>query len=41
MENKTKINKGLNKTIDWYLNNENYYKKYNLKNLTKRLGILK
>ena len=40
-KNKTKISKGLNKTIDWYLNNENYYKKYNLKNLTKRLGILK
>jgi len=40
-KNNISIQKGLSNTINWYLNNKNYYKNNNRKNFTKRFGILK
>ena len=40
-KSKTRIDIGLKKTIDWYLNNQSYYKDKNLENFTKRFGTLK
>jgi len=40
-KNKTNIDKGLIKTINWYINNQNYYKNNNSINFTKRFGLLK
>ena len=36
---KTKINQGLIKTIDWYLNNKNFLRNIHKKNYEKRLGL--
>ena len=38
---KTNFNMGLEKTLLWYLNNEDYYKSIRKKDITKRVGILK
>ena len=35
---KTKINNGLEKTFDWYINNSEYFSKLNKKDITSRLG---
>ena len=35
---KTKINNGLEKTFDWYINNSGYFSKLNKKDITSRLG---
>ena len=35
---KTKINNGLEKTFDWYINNLGYFSKLNKKDITSRLG---
>ena len=40
-KNNISIQKGLSNTINWYLNNKNYYKNNNRKNFIKRFGILK
>ena len=40
-KNNISIQKGLSNTINWYLNNKNYYKNKNRKNFIKRFGILK
>ena len=40
-KSKTDIDTGLNKTLNWYVNNQSYYKNKNLKNFTKRFGTLK
>ena len=40
-KNNISIQKGLSNTINWYLNNKNYYKNNNRENFTKRFGILK
>ena len=40
-KSKTNIDSGLNKTINWYINNQSYYKNKNLRNFTKRFGIAK
>tara|TARA_Y100000816_G_scaffold290818_1_gene280452 strand:+ start:506 stop:1525 length:1020 start_codon:yes stop_codon:yes gene_type:complete len=37
---KTKIEKGLEKTLIWYLNNSDYYKSINQKDIIKRIGKL-
>ena len=36
---KTKFKKGLYDTFSWYLNNKNYYKKINKKDILNRLGL--
>ena len=36
---KTNFNMGLEKTLLWYLNNEDYYKSIRKKDITKRVGI--
>ena len=36
---KTNFNKGLEKTLLWYLNNEDYYKSISKKDIIKRVGI--
>ena len=36
---KTKFKKGLHDTFSWYLNNKNYYKKINKKDILNRLGL--
>ena len=38
---KTDIIKGLKYTFQWYLNNKNYYKSINKKNIINRLGLIK
>ena len=38
---KTNFFEGLEKTLLWYLNNQNYYKKISKKNIKSRLGIKK
>ena len=35
---KTNFKKGIKDTFEWYLNNQNYYKKISIKDITKRLG---
>ena len=40
-KSKTGIDIGLHKTINWYINNQSYYKNKNLRNFTKRFGIAK
>ena len=30
--------KGIIKTFNWYLNNQNYFKNFSKKDITKRLG---
>ena len=40
-KSKTNIDIGLHKTINWYINNQNYYKTKSSRNFTKRFGILK
>ena len=37
----TNFNSGISKTIDWYLNNKNYFKKIDKKNYIKRIGLSK
>ena len=36
---KTNFLKGLQKTFEWYFNNQKYYSKLNKKDITKRIGI--
>ena len=36
---KTNFLKGLEKTFEWYFNNQKYYSKLNKKDITKRIGI--
>ena len=36
---KTSFLKGLQKTFEWYFNNQKYYSKLNKKDITKRIGI--
>jgi len=40
-KNDISIRKGLSNTVNWYLNNKNYYRNNNRKNFTKRFGVLK
>ena len=40
-KSKTNVDIGLHKTINWYINNQNYYKNNNPSNFTKRFGRLK
>ncbi len=40
-KSKTGIDIGLHKTINWYINNQSYYKSKNSSNFTKRFGILR
>ena len=40
-KSKTNIDIGLHKTINWYINNQSYYKSKNSSNFTKRFGVLK
>jgi len=40
-KSKTNVDIGLHKTINWYINNQNYYKNNNPRNFTKRFGRLK
>ena len=35
---KININKGLEKTLDWYLDNQKYYSNFKKKDITRRLG---
>ena len=37
---KTNFFEGLEKTLLWYLNNQNYYKKISKNNITSRLGVI-
>jgi len=37
----TNINEGLSKTIDWYINNQKYFKSISKKDYIKRIGITK
>ncbi len=38
-KNKTSLQEGLYKTVNWYLKNKNYYKTLNKKDIEKRFGI--
>ncbi len=38
-KSKTNFLKGLQKTFEWYFNNQKYYSKLNKKDITKRIGI--
>ena len=38
-KNVIKINEGLSKTIDWYINNQNYFKSISKKEYINRIGL--
>ena len=38
---KTSFKKGLIRTFEWYLNNQDYYSSFNKKDILKRLGLNK